>query len=76
MSRTYKDESKVKPRSLVISKNMDGTFDLSVNRALSRSQMSERSLQEELCVRYGYCADELDPIMRDLNRDGRKEIFF
>jgi hypothetical protein len=52
----------------------DGTFDPFSNRDLARTQMSERTLREELCVTYGFCQDEYDPIRDELERSGRKRI--
>jgi hypothetical protein len=73
VSRTYKDARQ--NRVLEVVKREDGTFDLFLNRRLYLGQISEERLPWELCVRFGYCQDEYEPIRRELAERGKKELF-
>lgn len=73
MSRTYKDARQ--NRVLEVIKNTDSTFDLFLNSALHRGKVPEATLSEELCVRFGFCGDEYQAIVRELNLRGRKQLF-
>ncbi len=72
MSRTRKD-SPSQGTVIEVRKRDDGTFDLFLNRRLDRERIHEDWLVEVLCVRFGYCQDEFEAILRELNRDGRTE---
>lgn len=74
MGRTYKDAKQ--NRVLEVVKRQDGTFDLFLNRRLHRGQIHPDGLPEELCVRFGYCGEEYDLILREVEETGRKELFF
>jgi hypothetical protein len=73
MSRTRKDSSRkaTRNRILEIVKRDDSTFDIFLVRALIHSQIPERWLPDELCGRFGFCGEECDAILRDINRNGR-----
>ena len=75
MSRTRKDSPTTK-RVLEVVKRGDGTFDLFLNRKLDRNRISEMWLPDELCVRFGFCGDEYDSILRDVNQNGRATVVF
>jgi hypothetical protein len=74
MGHTYKDAKQ--NRVLEVVKRQDGTFDLYLNRKLHRGQILPDGLPEELCVRFGYCGEEFDSILREVEETGRKELFF
>ena len=45
-----------------------------LNRKLYRDQIPEDGLHRELCVRFGYCGDEYDAILRELVQSGTKKL--
>jgi hypothetical protein len=59
VSRTRKDANQTASTALEVVKREDGTFDLLLNRKLDRSRIPEAWLREELCVRFGFCGEEL-----------------
>jgi hypothetical protein len=59
----------------VVKKN-DGTFDLFLNRELDHKNIPEAWLPEQLCVRFGFCGEEYDSILREVNQNGRTTIVF
>jgi hypothetical protein len=71
MSRTRKDSRQ--GTVIEVIKREDGTFDLFLNRSLDRGDIPEDGLMDVLCVRFGYCADEFDAILDELNKNGRVE---
>ena len=74
MSRTRKDSKQ--NRVLQVVKRNDGTFDLFLNRKLDRRCIPETGLPEELCVRFGFCGEEYNSILREVNQTGTKKLFF
>ena len=54
----------------------DGTFDLFMNGKLDRERVHEDGLNEQLCVRFGFCGEEYNLILRELAENGRKKLFF
>lgn len=52
------------------------TFNLLLNGKLDRERVSERWLNEELCVRFGFCGEEYNSILDELTRNGRKKLVF
>jgi hypothetical protein len=54
----------------------DGTFDLFMNGKLDRQRIPEDELNEQLCVRFGFCGEEYDSILHALAENGRKKLFF
>ena len=73
MSRTRKDSKQ--GNVLEIIKREDDTFDLFLNRRLDRQRIREDGLQDMLCVRFGYCGDELKAIFDELIQNGRSERY-
>jgi hypothetical protein len=55
---------------------MDGTFDLFLNSKLDRSNIPEQYLNDELCVRFGFCGEEYDEILGRVKQQGRVEVRF
>lgn len=74
MGRTYKDARK-QNRVLEVVKRSDDTFDLFLNRRLDRGRIPETGLPEQRCVRFGFCGQEYDSILRELNQTGTKKLF-
>ncbi len=74
MGRTYKDAKQ--NRVLEVVKRQDGTFDLFLNRRLYSGQIHLDGLPEVLCVQFGYCGQEYNSILREVEETGRKELFF
>jgi hypothetical protein len=76
MRRTQKDSRKATNRVLEVVKMDDGTFDLFMNGKLDRERVHEDGLNEQLCVRFGFCGEEYNLILRELAENGRKKLFF
>jgi hypothetical protein len=75
VSRTRKDAQKAST-ALEVVKRDDGTFDLLLNRKLDRGRIPEAGLPQELCVRFGFCGEEYDSILREVNQNGRTTVLF
>jgi hypothetical protein len=71
MSRTRKDSRQETVFEII--KRDDATFDLFLNRELDRERIHEDGLSDVICVRFGYCADEFDAFLSELNQDERAE---
>jgi hypothetical protein len=74
VGRTRKDSRQ--NRVLEVVRRDDGTFDLFLNRSLDRSRIPEAGLNEQLCVRFGYCGKEYNEILVKLNETGRATLYF
>ena len=74
MGRTEKDSPPSK-RFLEVVKRNDGTYDVFLNDAPDRSRIPERWLPEELCARFGFCGEECDSILREVNLNGRTTLW-
>jgi len=74
MGRTHKDAKQNKVLEVV--KRQDGKFDLFLNRRLYRGKIHPDGLQQEVCGRFGYCGEEYDSILREVEETGRKKLFF
>jgi hypothetical protein len=74
MSRTRKDSILAATRYFEVVKRDDGAFDLYINQDLFRSQISEQTLQDQLCLKWGYCGAEYDEILSEVQRNGRKRV--
>jgi hypothetical protein len=73
MSRTRKD-SLQQGTIIELVRRDDGTFDLFLNRDLNREHIYEHGLSEELCVRFGYCGEEYEAILQELNQNGKATV--
>lgn len=71
MGRTRKDSRQ--GNVIEVIKREDGTFDLFLNRRLDLGRIDKDGLMDVLCVRFGYCQDEFDAILHELNQNGRAE---
>jgi hypothetical protein len=59
---------------LEVIKNDDGTYEVFWKGEHVRSRVQEPWLNEELCVGYGFCGDEYEAIIRQLNDCGRATV--
>ena len=73
MSHTFKDATK-KQRFLEVVRRGDGTYDLFLDDAPDRSSIPTQWLQEELCVRFGFCGEEYESILCEVNLTGRTRL--
>jgi hypothetical protein len=64
----------MKDTVLEVIKREDGKFDLFLNHKLDQGEKTESSLPEWLCVRFGFCGEEYDSILREVNLKGRATI--
>jgi len=76
LSRTRKDANQDELRALEVVKRDDGTFDVLLNGNLDRSRIPEAYLPEELCVRFGFCGEEYDSILREVTQNGKTRVVF
>jgi hypothetical protein len=76
VSRTRKDVSHTKGAVIEVVKREDGTFDLFFNQRLDQSKVEERWLPEWLCVGFGFCGEEYDAILREVELRGKASIKF
>ncbi len=74
MSRSHRDSTKNASTVLELVRMDDGTFDLFLNSRLERNRVSEASLSEEICVRFGFCGEENRSIFRAVHEHGIKTI--
>jgi hypothetical protein len=74
MSHTHKDSRKLRNTILELVRVGDDAFDLFVNNERYRSSAPLTALPEWLCEKYGYCGEEYDAILKELERNGRKVI--
>jgi hypothetical protein len=49
----------------------DGTYAVSHNGKILSDCIAEQNLNDELCIRYGFCGHEYDAICSQLNRSGK-----
>jgi hypothetical protein len=64
----------MKDTTLEVAKRDDGTFDLFLNQKLDRGQVPEEWVSKWLCVRFGFCGEEYNNILRKVNQDGKATI--
>jgi FMN phosphatase YigB (HAD superfamily) len=75
MSKTYKDSRDSRRQTVIeVIKAPDGTFDLFTNHELERKGIQEEWMPDLLCARFGYCYDEYDALIQELNRNGRIKL--
>ncbi|HEV2398589.1 MAG TPA: hypothetical protein VGS27_16715 [Candidatus Sulfotelmatobacter sp.] len=76
MSRTRKDSKQTGNTVLEIVRRSNGTFDLFLNGRLDREGIEEEWLNQELCVRFGFCGEEYDSIIDELTKNESKRLVF
>src|SRR5579862_7381501 len=74
VTRARKNSNQSGNTVLEIARRSDGAFDLFLNGQPDRTNIAEKWLSEELCVRFGFCGEEYDSIVRELMRDGRARV--
>jgi hypothetical protein len=74
--RTRKDSNQTVNTVLEVVRTDNGTFDLFLNGKLDRERIPEKWLNEELCVRFGFCGEEYESILNELTQHGRKRLVF
>jgi hypothetical protein len=75
MSDTEKiRENKNTNRVLEVVRRDDGTFNLFLNREIDRSRIPEERLSHEVCARRGFCGEEYELILRELEEHGRTTL--
>ena len=52
-------------------KREDGSYAVFRNSKLLSDSISEEKRESELCVRFGFCGQEYDEIVRQLSQSGR-----
>jgi hypothetical protein len=73
MGRTNKDSARNKGREIVVRLAGD-SFDVLLSGKLEYTQISERTLNDVLCKRWGYCGPEFDEILNEVRSAGQKTI--
>jgi len=58
VSRTRKDSRRSTNRVLDVVRREDGTFDLFMNGELDCGRIPVDGLNQQLCVRFGFCGEE------------------
>jgi hypothetical protein len=76
MGRTRKGSEQIANTILELLKRPDGGFNIFLNGNLDRSGVQEKWLSEELCTRFGFCGEEYDSILSEVNRVGRIRVTF
>lgn len=74
MSRTRKDSRKQRGTVIEVIKVGDDAFDLLLNHQVFRRNAPQTALPEWLCVRYGFCGDEYEAILQEIEQEGKKVI--
>jgi hypothetical protein len=76
VSRTREDSNQTRDTILELVRTSDGTFDLFLDSKPDRSGIPEQDLNDELCVRFGFCGKEYDTILREAKQNGRGKVRF
>jgi hypothetical protein len=76
LSKTRKDSAKGRSYRVELSvvKNPDGTFEVVFNGEQVGTGVPEKWLDTELCTKYGFCGEEYEDILRQLNESGRAAL--
>jgi len=61
----------MKPNIWEFLKKPDATYAVSHNGKILSDSILEKNLNDELCIRYGFCGHEYDAICGQLNRSGK-----
>jgi hypothetical protein len=76
VTSTRKDSNQTGNTVLEIVRRSDGAFDLFLNGQPDRTNIAEKWLNEEVCVRFGFCGEAYESIARALNQEGRARVVF
>lgn len=74
VSRTRKDSRRRQGTVIEVIKVGDDAFDLLLNHEIFRHNAPQAALPEWLCVRFGFCGEEYDAILQEIEQEGRKVI--
>lgn len=74
MSRTRKDSRGHFNTTIEIIKVGEDAYDLLLNHEVFRIDAPESALPDWLCVRYGFCGEEYEDILREIKLNGKKVI--
>jgi len=74
VSRTRKDSRKQRGTVIEVIKVGDDAFDLLLNHEVFRRNAPLAALPEWLCVNYGFCGDEYEAILQEIEQEGKKVI--
>ena len=72
MGKTFRDRPKKSIWEFV--KNKNGTYSVVHNGILRSDSIAEEWREHEFCVRYGFCGDESEKIVAELDKSGRYTI--
>ena len=61
----------VKPNIWEFVRNADGSYSISLCGELLHDHVPERWFDEEACVRYGFCGEELRKIQEEMQNTGK-----
>jgi hypothetical protein len=76
VSRTPKDPRRLKDTVLELVKRDDGKFDLFLIHKVDQSDGLESGLPDKLCMCFGFCGEEYDSILQEVDLRGRATIVF
>jgi hypothetical protein len=74
LSRTRKDSRKQQGTVVEVIKVGDDSFDLLLNHEFVRRSAPRDALPEWLCVKFGFCGDEFEAILREIEKEGKMVI--
>jgi len=74
VSRTRKDARRQQGTVIEVVKVGSDAFDLLINREIFRHNAPEAVLPELLCIRYGFCGEEYEAILEEIEQEGKKVI--
>jgi hypothetical protein len=75
MKRQSKPGVRQQVREIEVVQRADGLFDVLLNRVRQERPFEEWSMQEILCVRFGYCGEEFESILKDVRSEGSKTLY-
>lgn len=71
MSKTDIDSAKNRQRDIEV-RQVEDTFDVLQNGKIICTRVSERTLNDILCAKWGYCGPEFDQILEEVRSVGHK----
>jgi hypothetical protein len=74
MSRTQKDSRRQQGTVIEVIKVGADAFDLLINHDVFRRNAPHAALPDWLCVSFGFCGEEYEAILQEIEREGRKVI--
>ena len=74
VSRTRKDARGQQGTVIEVVKVGSDAFDMWINHEICQHNAPEAALPELLCIRYGFCGEEYEAILQEIEREGKKVI--